>query len=236
VYGLIISLAIFICILVIERLAKKTGKNYALVWEAAPIVILFGIVGARIYHVSHYLKFYLANPIRIIEIWNGGLGIIGAIIVGGIAVLIYLKFRKHEILPWLDIIAVALPLAQSIGRWANFFNQELFGIPTNLPWAVYIPFEKRPTQYLNFNSFHPVFLYESLLNLILFVFLYINFNNGKKPQGFFLRSYIIGYSLIRFALEFIKFNTWEIYGVNTAQIICAIMFVGTVTLKKTTKT
>jgi phosphatidylglycerol:prolipoprotein diacylglycerol transferase len=209
-YGFFISIGIFLSLTFAQKLIKK--KDEEILWGLAFWAIIFGIIGARIYHVIDFYKFYSVNPVEILKIWNGGLGIWGALAGGALGITVYLKIKKEEILPWLDIVATVTPLAQAIGRWGNFFNKEIFGKPTTLPWGIYVDPLNRPSGYLNFEKFHPLFLYESILNLTLFVVLFKNFkkHHEKLPAGIFTALYLGGYSVIRFFLEFLRINPWTI--------------------------
>lgn len=211
-YGITISLSIFLCILITQKLVVKYKKNEEIFWGLSFWTILCGILGARIYHVLDYFDYYRYHQLDIFKIWNGGMGIWGGIFGGTLGAITYLKIKGEKIFPWLDIISVVTPLGQSVGRWGNFFNKEIFGLPTTLPWGIYIEPEKRPVEFLNYSKFHPLFIYESILNFILFLFLLILYKktNEKTPSGTFLCIYLISYSTIRFFLEFLRTNPWKI--------------------------
>lgn len=211
-YGITISLSIFLCILITQKLVVKYKKNEEIFWGLSFWTILCGILGARLYHVLDYFDYYRYHQLDIFKIWNGGMGIWGGILGGTLGAITYLKIKGEKIFPWLDIISVVTPLGQSVGRWGNFFNKEIFGLPTTLPWGVYIEPEKRPVEFLNYSKFHPLFIYESILNFILFLFLLILYKktNEKTPSGTFLCIYLISYSTIRFFLEFLRINPWKI--------------------------
>lgn len=185
--------------------------------------ILFGIFGGRIYHIIHFWKYYLENPIKIIKIWEGGLGIYGTILGTLLFFLFYAKAKKQPVLKWLDIFALCTPLAQSIGRWGNYFNQEVFGRPTNLLWGIFIPKNKRPENFLNYDRFHPLFLYESILCFLLFLFLKRIYEKSKGKDGEIFFLYLIGYPSIRFFLEFYRVNPWVIGSLNVAQAISILI-------------
>lgn len=229
-YGIIISIAIFISIKTAERFIEKEDEGT--LWELSLWAVISGIIGARLYHVIDYLDYYLKNPVKMLFLWNGGLGIFGAIFGGAIGSMIYLKVKGKKILPWLDIISVATPLGQALGRWGNFFNHEIFGKPTTLPWGVYISPENRPVIFLRNEKFHPLFIYESILNLILFIFLYSTYQkkHTRLKSGFFTASYLIGYSVIRFSLEFLRIDPWTIQlptglTLNVAQTISILLII-----------
>lgn len=213
-YGLLISLAIFLSFLIVERLATKRNKNTDVLWNGGFWTILGGVAGARIYHVLNFPNLYFSDPVKILEIWNGGLGILGAIVGGGLATIIYLRLRKESVPEWLDIVCTTLPLAQAAGRWGNFFNQELYGKATNLPWGIYITSAGQ--------KFHPLFLYESISNLILFLLL-MKLGNKKLKPGIVALLYLFGYSTIRFFLEFLRIGPWTIFGLNVAQGVSILL-------------
>lgn len=194
-YGILISTGILIATLLAEELAKKQGKNPQILWESLIFLIVFGVLGARLYHVVDYWEFYNQNPLQIPIIWKGGLGIFGGIFAGFFALVLYLRRKKEPILEWLDIVGLVTPLGQAIGRWGNYFNQEL------LPYAIY----------------------ESGFNLLLFLILWIFHKRLFKQKGNMFFTYLMGYGTIRFFLEFIRENSWEIKRVNVAQLISLIL-------------
>jgi len=205
-YGIFIVLGALAGIFVAIKLAKKIGFIADDVYNIAFYAVISGIIGARVYAVMLEYQYYLANPAEIIAIWHGGLAIHGAIIGGALAVIIYCYQKKQSILAWADIAAPALALAQAIGRWGNYFNQEIFGTPTNLPWGIPIQEQFRPLLYKTATHFHPTFLYESILNLVNFAILFILFFKLKntKLRGAIFLVYLINYSLIRIAMEFLR--------------------------------
>lgn len=217
-YGLLITSSILISALFLERELKKEGKNLHIFWGLVFWTIITGVIGARLYHVAHYSEFYLNDPKLIFQIWKGGLGIYGAIMGGLIGGIIYLKLKKETILPWTDSVFLAVPFIQAISRWGNFFNQEIYGKPTTLPWGMYITSENEKV--------HPLFLYESLLNLGLFLILWIL--HKQKRRGLVTFSYLIGYGIIRLVLEEFRLDPWQIYGLNVAQVISILIIVASV--------
>jgi phosphatidylglycerol:prolipoprotein diacylglycerol transferase len=210
-YGFFISAGIFLSILFAQKLIKK--KEEDILWGLSFWAVISGIIGARIYHVIDFLDYYSKYPINILRIWNGGLGIWGGLTGGVLGSVLYLKVKRKKILPWLDAISVVTPLGQSIGRWGNFFNKEIFGKPTTLPWGLYIKPQNRPVEYLDFERFHPLFIYESILNLILFVILFKTYkkHHGREKPGSYMSLYLGGYSIIRFFMEFLRINPWTVY-------------------------
>lgn len=229
-YGIMITLGVMATLLVSSIEAKRRGENWEHVLNMALIVVPAGIVGARAYHVIDQWAFYSQNPALIFG--GAGLGIFGAVIGGGIGLFIYTRWKKMNTLRWMDIVAPGLILAQAIGRWGNFFNQELYGYPTDLPWAIYINPANRLPGFESFSYFHPLFAYESFWNLAGFALLMIL---GRKLKSrlmdgdiFFL--YAIHYSVGRFFLEDLKLNVWTIAGFPTARWISIITVVVAVAL------
>ena len=224
-YGIFITLALIAAIFIAAVEAKRRGEALGDVLNLALIVIPLGIIGARLYHVIDEWDFYSQN---LILIFGGrGLGIFGAVIGGAIGLLIYTKWKKLSTLRWLDIVAPGLILAQAIGRWGNFYNQELYGYPSDLPWGIYIDPANRLPGYETFSHFHPLFLYESLWNLLGFSLLMVL---GRKLRHrlldgdiFFL--YVIYYGVGRFLLEGLKIDVWTIASIPTARWITGVAIV-----------
>jgi phosphatidylglycerol:prolipoprotein diacylglycerol transferase len=210
-----------------SREAKRRGDNPEHILAILVFAIPLAFIGARLYHVIHRWDFYSQNPILIFAVWRGGLGIFGGLAGGIIGFLIYSKWKRLNILRWLDIIAPSILLGQAIGRWGNFFNQELYGYPTDLPWAVYIDPAHRLPGYENFEHFHPLFLYESLWNFLgCFLLLFLGRKFGHRLlNGEILLMGAIYYSLGRFLNEGLKIDVWTIAGVPTARWICGIAIV-----------
>jgi phosphatidylglycerol:prolipoprotein diacylglycerol transferase len=238
-YGIIIATAILSCLFLGEYLIKKTSLNLNSYWAAMFWTILAGIIGARLYHVVEFAYYYKENLIEIFYVHRGGVGIYGAVFGGAIGLYLSLKksgaLKEHPFLQWMDLASVVIPLGQGIGRWGNFINKELFGPPTNLPWGIFIPVEHRPMQYINNDMFHPIFLYESLLVILLFSVLLALYKrksmlgeiaDGKKPlyamNGFFTLTYFLGYGFIRFFMEFLRLNYWKFHGISFGQMISLI--------------
>lgn len=188
-----------------------------------------GIIGARLYHVISSpagteagLSYYLQNPVKIIAIWEGGLGIYGAVAGGVLGLYLYARYHGLRFWQWADMAAIGLPLAQAIGRWGNFFNQELYGNPTRLPWGIRIDAAHRLPQFADLppeTRFHPTFLYESLWNLGAFlVLLFLARRYGDRlRQGELFLIYLILYPVGRILVELQRPDAWRIAGIPTAQ-------------------
>ncbi len=210
------------------------GLDSEHIWDMVPWLLVSGIIGARLWHVLTPSEsmgvgadYYFSHPIEIFNIRQGGLGIPGAVIGGFIALLVYSKKKGLDFFTWTDIIAPGLALAQAIGRWGNFFNQELYGPPSNLPWAIFIDPAHRLRGYEEFSHFHPMFLYESLWNMCnFFLLIYISRKlKSKLISGDIFSIYLVVYPIGRFLLEFIRLDASYVGGVNANQVTMAVVAV-----------
>ncbi len=234
-YSILILSGLLLGMVLAQRLAKWFGEDPTHVTNIAILGAIFALIGARIYHVVDYWEYYGQDASRIFAFRSGGIGIFGALagaIFGLVAYVWWVNRRAKQTgskpitaLRWLDIGAPSFLFGQAIGRWGNFFNQELFGGPTDLPWAIPIDVAYRPGQYMDETHFHPLFLYESLLSflgVILIVWIGVRF--GKKlKQGDLFLLYLIWYPAERFLLEFLRLNNWKIGSIPTAQIVAVIL-------------
>lgn len=192
--------------------------------DLAFYLVLFGWLGARAYHVLNELSYYGANPDQVLAIWNGGLAIHGGLIAGLLVILWFVKKKGLPFWKVLDIAALSVVIGQAVGRWGNFFNQELFGKPTELPWKVFIAPEHRVAPYLEQQFFHPTFLYESVLNLALFGVLLFVYKKKILPGGSIAMLYLIGYSAIRFSMEFFRIDPTPIIGgIRLPQLVSVVL-------------
>ena len=234
-YGILITIGVIAAAFLAQFEAKRRGLNPDVVWDVLFWVVVAGIVGARIWHIltpppsmvaqGITTKWYLMHPLDMINIRNGGLGIPGAIIGGALALWIYCRNKKLPFLTWLDVMAPGVALAQAIGRWGNFFNQELYGKPTNLPWKIYIDPLHRVAGYQNYDYFTPLFLYESLwnlLNMAVLLWLGRRFEKWLKPGDLFF-IYAIMYAIGRFFLEFLRLDASQVAGINFNQTFMVIV-------------
>jgi phosphatidylglycerol---prolipoprotein diacylglyceryl transferase len=234
-YGLFVVLGVLAALTVSLELAKRFGLSANKIFDLAFWMIIAGIVGARIYHVCLEWSYYQLDYWNILKVWQGGLAIHGGIIAGTL-VLIYFCW-KEKVNFWLlaGIFAPGVALGQAIGRWGNYFNQELFGTPTNLPWGIPINFMNRPDIYLSANYFHPTFLYESLGNLIIFgvLFLIILQFLKKKWTNYkiIFLTYLILYSILRFSMEFLRTDvTAYFFGYRWPQVFSLLVILLSTTL------
>src|SRR5437870_4349457 len=166
-YGLCLAFGVLAAATVAERRWKSRGGRPGTIGEIGVAVVVSGVVGARVYHLFTGYDWHAGGVLGTVKIWQGGLSIWGAVGGGALAVIIESRRRGLPTLALLAAIAPGVVIAQAIGRWGNYFNQELFGRPTRLPWGLEIDFAHRPAQYLAYKTFHPIFLYESLWCLVI---------------------------------------------------------------------
>ena len=207
-YAIFILAGILAAIWLVRTLARRRGMDPEFPLDAAPWVVLAGVVGARVYYLCLRWDYFLANPDQALNLRLGGLTIHGAL-AGGVPMLAYLCRRQGQrFLAWADLVIAGVALAQGIGRWGNWANQEAFGTPTALPWAVAIDPSRRPEQFADAARFHPTFLYESIFDIANAAFL--SWLVLRLPHSRFLRegdvlwTYCILYGAARFAIERIR--------------------------------
>jgi phosphatidylglycerol:prolipoprotein diacylglycerol transferase len=220
--------------------ARRRGDNSDHIWNALTMAIIFGVVGARLYHVFSSPKggmvgwaHYRAHPAEILHIWEGGLGIYGALLGGVLGVLLYAWRAGIRPLRLLDYGAPGAALAQAVGRWGNFINQELYGPPTDLPWGLVIDPAYRIAPYDDLlryppeTLFHPTFLYESIWCLFLFAVLAVTSHRfrDRLREGDLLLGYLMGYSVGRFFLEYLRPDAWMIGPMAAAQLVALLCVV-----------
>jgi phosphatidylglycerol---prolipoprotein diacylglyceryl transferase len=206
-YGLCIALGIAAATWLTGRELSRKGYDSTLALDSLFIVVPLGFIGARVYHVLTDYGLYAADPIpAIFEVWKGGLGIYGAVAGGFLGVLLFCWYRTMSPLVFADAAAPGLVLAQAIGRWGNYFNQELFGRPSDLPWAIRIAPENRPAQFADSEAFHPTFLYESLWDLLVCLALLWIARRlaGRLRDGDVFLLYVSLYSVGRFFVETLR--------------------------------
>jgi phosphatidylglycerol---prolipoprotein diacylglyceryl transferase len=237
-YGILIMAGVVAAAFIGQAEARRRKINPDYIWDALFWVVLAGIVGARLWHIftpppsmveqGITTKWYLTHPLDMINIRNGGLGIPGAIIGGALALWLYCRNKKISFLTLTDTVIPGVALAQAIGRWGNFFNQELYGKPTNLPWKLYIDPAHRVPGYQNFDYFHPLFLYESLWNVVnmaILLWMARRFEEWLKPGDLFY-VYMIMYSIGRFSLEFLRLDASQVGGINFNQTFVIFVALG----------
>ena len=238
-YGVIIGLGFFLALLLISRMAKKTGQNPDDYWDIAVYIIVFSIIGARIYYVFFAWDYYKDNPISVLYIRNGGLAIYGGVIAGFLTAFIYTKIKKKSFLMMADTIMYGLLLGQLIGRWGNFTNREAFGEYTNGLFAMRLPVDavrggeitalmkEHMSAQTNYIQVSPTFLYESVWNLCLLIIL-LFYCKHKKFNGEIVLFYLGGYGLGRAWIEGLRTDQLIMHttGLPVSQMlaICLVVF------------
>ena len=235
-YGIIIAAAVLIGGVIGTMEARRRGEDPDKGWSMLLPTIVLAVIAARAYHVIHEWDFYRENPALITQVWNGGIGIPGAVMGGALAIYLYCRWNKLNTARWLDIFAPALLLGQVVGRLGNFVNQELYGPPTTLPWGIPIDAAHRAgtpwdalTYPVDTTRFHPLFAYEMILNAIgVVVLLWIARRFARRLyDGDVALIYIMWYGAVRTALESFRNETgnWHILGIPTAMWIGIIGFI-----------
>ena len=234
-YGIIVVVCILVGCAVAVVEAKRRGQDPDHIWNGLILVIILGLIGARLYHVISSpqglvrgFEYYRQHPVEIFLIRQGGLGIFGAVAGGVLAAFIYARWHKLDLLPWLDIAAPALPLGQAIGRWGNFFNQELYGYPTTVPWGIPIDLPYRLPQHASLpetTRFHPTFLYESIWNFLVFlILLYAGRRYADRLlNGDVFLLYCILYPVGRVFVEFQRPDAWMLGPIAAAQVVSLLI-------------
>ncbi|MDX1689518.1 MAG: prolipoprotein diacylglyceryl transferase [Acidimicrobiia bacterium] len=207
-YGVLIGLGVVAAaVITVKRYERfggdPTGLDAVLTW-----VVLLGFAGARLAYVSTHLDRYEGRPWAVLFVWEGGLALFGGITAGALTAVVLLRRRGYDVWRFADAVAVGLPVAQAIGRWGNYVNQELFGTPSDLPWAVEIDPANRPAAFADAATFHPTFLYESLWNLLVVVpAILVLERRGLLPKGAAIGVYLVLYGVIRFLTELLRTDT-----------------------------
>lgn len=212
-YALCIILGVLAAVLIGNKRYVSFGGQRGVVGDVAVFAVPAGVIGGRIYHVITSPEKYFGSdgePMAVFYIWEGGLGIWGAIALGFVGA--YFSYRRHPknnkiaFGKFADALAPGLLIAQAIGRWGNWFNKELFGGPLDAPWALEIPVAYRPMGYSNFESFHPVFLYESIWCILVAVFLIRSRKFRTLSPGSIFAGYVALYSFGRGLIETIRID------------------------------
>ncbi len=229
-YGIIMAVAMFFALVCANKLFndKHPEMNKDIFIEFAPIIIICGILCARLYFCLLNPHYYFTHLWKIFDIREGGLSIHGGIIGGILSMLFIVKKYRLNFLTVIDPLACSTFLGQAIGRWGNYFNSEAYGFPVaGQNWGLYIPPSRRISGYTQFNLFHPTFLYESILDFVAFIVLvYIYKKFGGKFKGLVFFLYLTIYAIIRFFIEHIRIDSALNVGeIPIAQIVSVILFV-----------
>ncbi len=234
-YGLVIAVGAFLALQLTVKRYERYGGDPEIAEKAGLLALVGGFLGARIgYIIPRFLSdgphgaAYIERPGDILAIWQGGLAFFGGLVGGTLAVLLYLHLKRGDLPAFMDAVAPALPLAQAIGRWGNYFNQELFGRPTDLPWALAV--EDRIAERAGYpagTTFHPTFLYESLWNAsLVVVILLLDRAQVLRRRGSLLFVYLIGYGIGRGWVEALRIDTeWRFAGLSRNNWIALLVVV-----------
>ena len=231
-YGLAIAIGALLAVWVSSRRYEAAGGDPVMVHRMATWAIPAGIIGARLYHVATDFSRFQGNWVEIPKLWKGGLGIWGAVAGGALVAWWVVHREEGDVAAMFDATAVGIPIAQAVGRLGNWFNQELFGRPTDLPWGLQIDTENRPLEYVDSQTFHPTFLYEALWNLGVagFIAVLVPRLFPQLRKGYSWAIYVAGYTLGRLWVELLRTDkATEVFGLRVnvwTSIIVLVVAVG----------
>ncbi len=224
-YGVLIALAFAVGGYLALREVKRQHLDTDHLMNMLLIILPAAIIGARLYYVAMSWDYYSQHPEMIIRTWEGGMAIHGGIIASMIGIIIYCKIKKLAIYPWFDLMAPFLALGQAIGRWGNFINQEAYGAPTDLPWAIMI----------DGVGHHPTFLYESIWNVLVFISLKWMLSRPHRIGSVFA-GYLIFYSIGRFFIEMLRTDSLMLGPFRVAMLVSGLgVLVGIIILQRIAK-
>ena len=227
-YGILIALGVVVAIIVSRQRYVRFGGSADLFEKVAIWSVIIGFLGARAAYVVTHTARFEGRPWAVLFIWEGGLAIYGGLLFGAIALIWLVNRWGGDLFAMGDAVAVGVPLAQAIGRFGNYFNQELFGTPSDLPWAIIIDPSRRPDGYEAFETFHPTFAYEAIWNaLILVPTILILERNKKLAKGASFGVYVAMYAFIRFLMELLRTDTtFRLFGVSRNGWVSIAAFIG----------
>ena len=236
-YGIGYAIGLAVAYQLLVKFARRAGEDPEVVGNGMIIVAIAALIGGRLYHVIDQWALYQDDLLKIVLPPYTGLGVYGGIATGLIAVVVYARIKGLPFWRWADIIAPALFAMQAVARWGNFFNQELYGPPTTLPWGIPIDCAHRIAAYacppgsdpgaVLTERFHPLFLYESLsgvLGAVVLIWLGFRLRDRLRP-GDLILLFFIWYGVVRFGLEFLREENWTFQGIPTAQIVSLLFIV-----------
>ncbi|MFZ6036428.1 MAG: prolipoprotein diacylglyceryl transferase [Patescibacteria group bacterium] len=229
-YGIIIAGAVLAALAVARFWFVRRGVSLDYMYGLLFWLLVFGVIGGRIGHIIGEWSYYSSNPGAIPALWRGGIAIQGVLIADILTLWWYT--RRHRLAFWgiADILAVAAPLAQAIGRWGNYFNQELYGGPTDVAWAIPIEPAYRLSGYAAATHFHPLFLYESLLMLELFIVMYVLYCKQALRPGEYTLLYFMLFPVVRFSLDFLRIDMLAVGPLLLSQWISIAFIIGAIGL------
>lgn len=223
-YGLLIATGVLLGTALAHREAIRRRVDPDTLLNAIVLTVLVALAGARLYYVLFNWDYYGANPAKIVAVWEGGLAIHGGLMAGALTTILYCRRAGLSLPVTLDIMAPCVAVGQAIGRWGNFFNQEAFGVPTALPWKLYIDPAHRPPELAGFEYFHPTFLYESLWNLLVFGILWFGLRKRLEGRpGTLTLCYLGLYSIGRFFVEGLRIDSLMLGSLRAAQVVSVLL-------------
>jgi len=229
IYGLLIGIGIITGIELITKINKK------ITYTDIILLLISALIGARLLFLFHNIEEIKMGIINPFAVWDGGLAFYGGLIGILICIFFISKHKKIKYYEISDTILLTLPLIQAVGRIGNFFNYELYGKPTKLPWGIFVPIEYRDPNYITYTHFHPVFLYESILNIINFVILLL-LHKKTKSKGIVTGAYLVNYAIIRVGMNMLRIDKEFIFGIETSNLLSIIfLFTGIIIIMKQTK-
>lgn len=239
-YGLTLALGALAGFFLIRWIANKYRLSKTVIFDVFLVLIIAGLIGARLYHVVNEWSYYSQNPGQIIQIWHGGLAWHGGLLAGLIGLIIFARQKKLSFWLLADVITPGLALGQAIGRFGNYFNQELFGRPTSLPWSIPIDPANRPDGFTQFNYFHPTFVYEALgLVVIVGVLVWMHRRRWLRQNsaswsehtqaGFIALTYLLLAAGLRVATESLRLDrTPTIDGLRLPIIVGGLIIIAVI--------
>jgi prolipoprotein diacylglyceryl transferase len=231
-YGLCIAIGILAAVSLARRRWQQMGHDPAELERAAFWGVVAGFVGGRLAYVSTHTGDFEGRWLHVVAVWEGGLALYGGLTLGIVVGALVAWRQGLPVGEALDAAIPGIPLAQAFGRWGNYFNQELFGTPTKLPWALEVEPRYRPDRYVGFETFHPTFLYESLFNLLICGLLIWIGRARRLRTGSLLLCYAVLYATVRFFLELLRTDTtYRLAGLSrNAWVSIAVVLAGSAAL------
>lgn len=229
-YGLMLALGVLAAAKIAERRYARQGRDPKDIADIAVVVVVAGVIGARVYHLFTGYDWDEGGVVGALRIWEGGLSIWGAVGGGLVGMLVMARLRHLDAVALMDATAPGVAVAQAIGRWGNWFNQELFGRPTDLPWGLEIDPEHRPARFLDEDTFHPTFLYESIWCLLVFAAITLAERRWRFRRGQAFALYVALYTSFRVLMEYMRVDpATMLFGVRFNALLSAVLFVGSAT-------
>lgn len=228
VYGILMAIGIIVAIIVSKKRYVRFGGRGELFESIAIWAVVAGVIGARAGYVVTHTHRFEGRPWAVLFVWEGGLAFYGGILFGALTVVYLTWKRGGDFFAYADAVAIGIPIAQAFGRWGNYFNQELFGTPSNLPWAIIIDPARRPAGLERFETFHPTFLYESMWNALVIVPMVLLLEKtGKPAKGASFGVYLVMYSALRFMVELLRTDTtFRLFGISRNGWVSVAVFIG----------